>query len=72
MPKTSVVRNKSRKDGKFENDDDHIDSSFKGDGITLTPLEPMRKWRIQFHGQLRNSVKNLKFICIISIFDVKF
>ena len=56
LPKTAVRRNKSIHDQSNEEVDNRIDTSFEGDGIKLTPLEPMRKWRIQFNGKMRNSV----------------
>ena len=57
LPKTAVRRNKSIQEKTYEAGDNHIDTSFEGDGIKLTPIEPMRKWRIQFNGKLRNSVR---------------
>ena len=62
LPKTAVARNKSIHDINDEEGDNQIDTSFKGDGIKLTPLEPMRKWRIQFNGKLRNLVCVRKFL----------
>ena len=58
LPETAVVRNKSGVDESVEDKDNVVDTSFRGGGITLTPLEPMRKWRIKFDGLLRNSVRN--------------
>ena len=58
LPETAVVRNESSVYETVEDKDNAIDTSFRGGGITLTPLEPMRKWRIKFDGLLRNSVSN--------------
>ena len=58
LPETAVVRNKSGVGDSVEGKDDVVDTSFRGGGITLTPLEPMRKWKIKFRGMLRNSVSN--------------
>ena len=58
LPETAVVRNKSGVGDSVEEKDDVVDTSFRGGGITLTPLEPMRKWRVEFDGHLRNSVSN--------------
>ena len=32
--------------------------SFRGGGIKLTPIEPMRKWRLEFEGNLRSLVSS--------------
>ena len=32
-----------------------IDESFSGGGIKLTPLEPMRTWKVDFSGSLKNT-----------------
>ena len=62
LPKTAVTRNESLYNKSYEEGYDRIDTSFEGDGIKLTPLEPMRKWRIQFNGKLRNLVCVRKFL----------
>jgi len=56
LPKTSLARNNF--DANEENDTTNnvLEKSFTGGGIILTPLEPMRKWRLQFSGNLCNSV----------------
>ena len=56
LPKTSLQRYDSEVNGKDNNEDNLIETSFRGGGINLTPLEPMRKWRLQFDGNLCNTV----------------
>ena len=53
MPKTKV----SISDVKTSEDTDKVEEiSFRGGGIKLTPIEPMRKWRLEFEGNLRSLV----------------
>ena len=52
MPKTKV----STRDVQIAKDTDNV--SFRGGGIKLTPIEPMRKWRLEFEGNLRSLVSS--------------
>ena len=70
LPKTVLVRNESKFLESADKNDNAVDKSFRGGGITLTPLEPMRKWRIQFDGSLRNSVRNCKSRHYKSVFFI--
>ena len=55
MPKTKV----STRDVKMAKDTDNWEEvSFRGGGIKLTPIEPMRKWRLEFEGNLRSLVSS--------------
>ena len=53
LPKTNLIRNNLEVN---EENDNLLEKSFTGGGIIITPLEPMRKWRLQFNGNLCNSV----------------
>ena len=53
LPKTKVTT----RDVKTAKDTDNEEEvSFGGGGIKLTPIEPMRKWRLEFEGNLRSLV----------------
>ena len=55
MPKTKV----SISDIKTAKDTDNVEEiSFRGGGIKLTPIEPMRKWRLEFEGNLHSLVSS--------------
>ena len=55
MPKTKV----STRDVQIAKDTDNGEEvSFRGGGIKLTPIEPMRKWRLEFEGNLRSLVSS--------------
>ena len=55
LPKTKV----STRDVQTAKDTDNVEEvSFRGDGIKLTPIEPMRKWRLEFEGNLRSLVSS--------------
>ena len=56
LPNTTLTRNKGNLDGERTIEGSGPENSFRGGGITLTPLEPMRKWRLQFDGTLCNLV----------------
>ena len=56
LPKTSLDTKDLEPNGRTQNEERLVETSFKGSGITLTPLEPMRKWRLQYKGDLRNDV----------------
>ena len=53
LPKTKV----SSRDVQITKDKENGEEvSFRGGGIKLTPIEPMRKWRLEFEGNLRSLV----------------
>ena len=55
MPKTKV----STRYVQTAKDTDNVEEvSFRGVGIKLTPIEPMRKWRLEFEGNLRSLVSS--------------
>ena len=55
LPKTKV----STRDVQTAKDTDNVEEvSFRGGGIKLTPIEPMRKWRLEFEGNLRSLVSS--------------
>ena len=55
LPKTKV----STRDVQIAKDTDNGEEvSFRGGGIKLTPIEPMRKWRLEFEGNLRDLVSS--------------
>ena len=55
LPKTTV----STRDVQTAKDTDNVEEvSFRGGGIKLTPIEPMRKWRLEFEGNLRSLVSS--------------
>ena len=55
LPKTKV----STRDVQIAKDTDNGEEvSFRGGGIKLTPIEPMRKWRLEFEGNLRSLVSS--------------
>ena len=55
MPKTKVTIS----DVKTAKDTDKVkEISFRGGGIKLTPIEPMRKWRLEFEGNLQSLVSS--------------
>ena len=56
LPKTNLIRNNIDANEENDNTNNVTEKSFRGSGIILTPLEPMRKWRLQFNGNLCNSV----------------
>ena len=59
LPKTNLQRdesNHSNHEEKDEAEENSIETCFRGGGIRLTPIEPMRKWRLQFDGNLCNMV----------------
>ena len=55
LPKTKV----STRDVQTAKDTDNVEEvSFRGGGIKLTPIEPMRKWRLEFQGNVRSLVSS--------------
>ena len=55
LPKTKC----STRDVQTAKDTDNVEEvSFRGGGIKLTPIEPMRKWRLEFEGNLRSLVSS--------------
>ena len=55
LPKTKV----SSRDVQITKDKENGEEvSFRGGGIKLTPIEPMRKWRLEFEGNLRSLVSS--------------
>ena len=55
LPKTKV----STRYVQTAKDTDNVEEvSFRGGGIKLTPIEPMRKWRLEFEGNLRSLVSS--------------
>ena len=55
LPKTKV----STRDVQTAEDTDNVEEvGFRGGGIKLTPIEPMRKWRLEFEGNLRSLVSS--------------
>ena len=49
LPKTNVT---TRDVQTAKDTDNEEEVSFGGGGIKLTPIEPMRKWRLEFEGNL--------------------
>ena len=72
MPKTKVP---ARDVQMVKDTDNGEEVSFRGGGIKLTPIEPMRKWRLEFEGDLRslvssNIIRNKKYIRILILLNI--
>ena len=58
LPKAHLTRKNFSTNEDTDSSVSEPEESFRGGGIKLTPIEPMRKWRLEFKGNLRSLVSS--------------